>query len=286
MRSLFVLLCFAMALPGRVIVRGEIVERSGLARRGTLLEQGIPVHGLTNDEAKSLGILGPDGKALPGSVVVEARDEKQNPSWLRVAAVISIGAKARVPVTIATGESGTAAGSPRFSFNKTATGVAVETAFYKLVLTEPGHIELSTTTGPLLSGEWDTDIVGDARGILWGTQFKRTIPTGIEVLESSPGHAVVVMKGYLATGERKAPGVVDKTRRIDLDLRLTLNASSPRIGFAWRLTNQFGHKIWLQRYALKLPPCRNCDRGAFAQPKRGTSAAWRTPAGRHCRFHR
>src|SRR5574340_870832 len=90
-------------VPAKVVVKGEIVERDGIARKATVLEQGIPVEGLSDSEAKGLVMAGPDGKVLPGSIEVEARDEHGRPRWLRLAAVVAIPAGGRLPVTVETG---------------------------------------------------------------------------------------------------------------------------------------------------------------------------------------
>ena len=220
-----------------------------MARHASVLEQAIPVTGISAEEAAHLSILDGKGKALPGSVEIEARDEHGAPSWLRLTAVVALPARGATALTV-----GTAARAPHglFEVRKTYGGLSVETASYRLSVSDPSQLELTAGGNKLLSGKWGVELIGDARGILWGENFQEFIPKTAEVEEQTDTRATVVFKGYVSTTFRKE-NAIDPARRADIEFRLFLNAFSPRIRFSWRLTNQFGHKLWLKRYALRLP---------------------------------
>lgn len=226
--------------PASAAIRGEIVERGGIARRATVLEQGIPVAPMPLDRARALAVLDARGTPLPGAVEPEAQDENGMVRWLRVTAVVSLPAKGRLPVRIEPGRIRV----PEFAVRRLDGGVEVRTAHYRLAARDPGEIELSSGRAGLLAGRWSVELIGDARSILWRAYFREFVPAGVEVEESTKTRATLLLKGSVP---------VSGDRRIDCELRLFVNAFSPRIRFAWRITNQLRQKVWLQRYALRLP---------------------------------
>jgi hypothetical protein len=237
-------------VQARVIVRGEIVERDGIARRATILEQAIPVAPMSEEDVRGLSIVGPDGRPLPGSVEAEARNQDGKVSWLRLTAKVALPAGGRLPVSIQ-------AQAPlklgKFEVQRSASKLSVETDSYRLTLPDIGEMELASNGRTLLSGSWSVDLRGDARAVLWGSGFRQFVPTGIEVEEQSASRATILLKAFISTNQRKGPGALDPGRRIDVELRLHVSALTPNIRFAWRMTNQLGYKTWLQRYALRLP---------------------------------
>jgi hypothetical protein len=244
------LICIALLVvsaslaQAKPLVQGNIVERNGLARRATVLEQGIPITPMPVEQARKLVL------SVPGFVEPEAKDENGLVRWLRVTAVVALPAKGKLPLRI---EPGTPAAPPKFEVQRTDSGVIVESAHYRFEARSPGQIELAAAGRKLLSGPWDVELIGDARGILWGSYFRQFMPVGVEVEEQTPNRVTLLLKGFVSTNQRKEPNILDPGRRVDVELRLFLNACSPRIRFAWRLTNQLGHKTWLRRYALRLP---------------------------------
>ena len=243
---------FALSTPlhARVIVRGEIVERNGMVRRASVLEQGIPVSPMGEDEVRNLVIAGPDGRPLPGSVEAEAHDQNGKVNWLRLTARVAMPANTRLPVRIQTQAPAEAAG---FALRTENSKISVEAPGYRLAVDGAGHIELVSHGKRLLSGRWDVELQGDARAILWGAEFRQLAHTGAWIEEQTRFRATLLMKAYLPVNQRKEPGVLDPGRRMDFELRLFVNAFTPNIRFAWRVTNQLGHKTWLRRFALSLP---------------------------------
>lgn len=222
----------------------EIVERDGVARRATLLEQGVPVPPMSDAEARSLTLRG-----VPSFIEPEAHDHEGNVSWVRVSALVRMPARGRLAVRIEKG----AAAVPRLKLTRAEGAIAVETPAYRLTLKHPGVIELEAGGRKLLAGNWSVELVGDARAILWGLYLREFVPTGIEVEDQSDHRATLLLKGYYSKNYRKQPKIEEKGRRFDCELRLHVNALSPNIRFGWRITNLTGSKTWLERYALKLP---------------------------------
>jgi hypothetical protein len=227
-------------------VRGEIRERSGIARHNSLLEQGVPIAPLPEREARRLVLRGAQGIVEP-----EARDENGNVRWVRVSARVSMPAGGRVPVTVEAGQGET----PRRTIEVTRTteGISAQTPDYRLTVRPGGDIELSAGAKPLLKGNWGVEVVADARGILWGTNLAAFTPSAIDVEEQSPTRATLVLRAFMGKNQRKEPTVSEPGRRMEFELRFFVNALSPSLRFAWRLTNVTGYKTWLQRYALRLP---------------------------------
>jgi hypothetical protein len=225
-------------------VEGVIVERNGMARKATLLEQGIPIKPLPLDEARRLRLVG-----APGVVEPEARDENGNVSWLRVSAVAAMPAHGRLPVRIEKG----ASTAPKIQLSSNESGIVVETPRYRLTLRKPGGIELVAGGNKLLDGNWGVELIGDARAIIWGLYLRKFTADSIEVEDQTDHRAVLLLKGRYTKNWRKRTGVEEPGRRFDCELRLQVNALSPNIRFAWRITNLTGTKTWLERYALRLP---------------------------------
>ena len=239
----------ALTLDARVVVSGVIAERDGLARRGSLLEQGVPIPPMPPAEAATLVLRRGDGLPLKASVEPESKDPQGNVNWVRVSALVSLPANGRIPVRLETAEAPT----ERLDVRETPGAITVETASYKLALKAPGRIELSADGKVLLEGDWGVELIADARGILWGTYLREVTLAGIEVEERGTSHATLLMRGFVGKNFRKDPKKPEPGKRFDCELRLHVSALSPVIRYEWRLTNLSGTKTWLQRYALRLP---------------------------------
>jgi len=250
-RSLIVFLCAAVPLSAvRLITAGEIVERDGIARQGSLLEQGIPVPPMSSSDAAKLSLRRADGRPLPAAVTPEASDPEGNVRWVRISALARMPAHARIPVQLELTDRPTA---PQLNLTESGGTITVRHEAYSLTLRNPGEIELTAGGKPLLSGKWSVDLVADARGIIWGTYIRDFTPERVSVEDRTPSSATVLLHGYLGKNFRKNPTVSEPGRRFDCELRLMVSALSPQIRYAWRLTNLSGTKTWLQRYALRLP---------------------------------
>jgi hypothetical protein len=239
------------ASPAFTDVEGWLSERDGIARRATLVEQGIPIKPLPLNEARSLRLVG-----VPGFVEPEARDENGNVSWLRVTALVAMPAHGRHRIRIEKG----ASSAPRIKLSATESGVMAETPHYSLTLRKPGGIELVAGGRKLLDGNWTMELTGDARAIIGGLYLREFTPDSIEVEDQSDYRAVLLLKGRYTKNWRKQTTVEEPGRRFDCELRLHVNALSPNIRFAWRITNLTGTKTWLERYALRLPLGPAADR--------------------------
>lgn len=245
--TLFILRADAQS---KILVSGEFVERDGINRRNTLVEQGIPVPPMSEAEAKELRVVSADGSPLAAFIEPEARDENGRVVWVRASARIALPARGRLPVRIVHGGS---LAAPALKINDSGERVSVAAPGYQLTVTRPGSIELSSRGRQILSGPWSVRVIGDSRAIIWGAQYRAFQPLQVSVEQASLHRASLVLKGFIGKNQRKAPTNPESGRRIDCELRLHLNALSPEIRFDWRITNLTGVKTWLQSYALELP---------------------------------
>ncbi|MGC8792403.1 MAG: hypothetical protein ACP5U2_03320, partial [Bryobacteraceae bacterium] len=226
------------------VVSGEIVERHGVQRRASLLEQGIPVRPMAPEQARALRLVG-----APGFVEPEAFDEHGEVRWLRVTALVKVGPRGRIPVQIRLG----GPEPPRLDLQEDSNAIRVRTPHYQLELYRPGRLRLVANGRQLLNGNWSVELVGDARAILWGLYLREFVPDSIAIEDRSDYRATLLLKGRYTKNYRKQPTVQEPGRRFECQLRLHVNALWPHIRFHWRLTNLTGSKTWLQRYALRLP---------------------------------
>ncbi len=205
-----------------------------------------------------------DGKPLPSAVETEATDQDGKVSWVRVAAFVALPAHGRIPVRLETG----VPIAPKLDLAQSASEITVRTSAYTLSLSDPGHIELFDRRGKLLSGNWNVDLVADARGVLWGTYLRDFTPDRISVEDHAASSATLLLHGSYGKNFRKDPKVKEPGRRFDCELRLYVSALSPQIRYAWRLTNLTGTKTWLQRYALQLPLAGDGSQAQLPAPDR------------------
>ncbi len=248
-------------LDARVITTGVIMERSGIPRKGSLLEQGVPIPPLSEAEAATLVLQRTDGQPLAAHVEPESKGPDGRVTWIRVSALAGMGANGRIPVRLETGGHDP---SPRLNIRHTQNAIEVITPAYQLTLTDPGRIELTSGGKVLLSGNWSADLVADSRGILWGTYLREFTLDGISVEEQGPWHATLLLRGSIGKNLRKEPTKREDGRRFDCELRLFVSDLSPNIRYSWRLTNLTGTKTWLQRYALRLPLGAKAEAGSPA----------------------
>lgn len=234
----------------KVLVRGEFVERDGLARSATFVAQGIPIHPLAREEAQTLRLRRADGRPLAAYVEPESWDENGKIRWLRIGALLDVPARGTVAVELIHDRPAPAAG---LAVRREGGTLMVQTPYYSFEAQAPGYIRLSSQGRELLSGMWSVDVVGDARAILWGAYYRSFEPQAVELAESTQNQATVVLRGFVGKNQRKAPDQPEPESRLDCELRFHLNRLTPEIRFDWRLTNLTGTKTWLQRYALRLP---------------------------------
>lgn len=223
-----------------------------MARTGTLVEQGVPVPPMSDEDARALQLERSDGKALSSHVEPEAHDEKGRVVWVRASAVVSLPSRGRLPVRLVSGGQ-TGASGPTVRVEESAEGVVVTTPSYRLTAGKSGQIELEAGGRTLMSGPWSVELVGDALAVLWGAYFRPFEARSVAVQDRASDRVTVLLRGIIAKNQRKAPGTLEPGSRFDCELRLSASALSPVIRFDWRITNLTGVKTWLQRYALRLP---------------------------------
>jgi hypothetical protein len=226
-------------------------------------------------EVRSLRIEGAGGQAIPGYVEPEGLDENRRIRWIRVGAVVAVGARGRVPVRLVPSDTSR---SPTVQLQRSPEGIAIRTPHYLLEVRAPGQIRMSTAGKELLSGPWSIDVVGDARTILWGGYLRPFEASGFEVEEETPDRVTVLLRGVVAKNQRKAPQSLEPGMRIDCELRLHVNGLTPQVRYSWRITNLTGVRVWLQRYALRLPAAAGSNWKPLSPASAATSANGATMA--------
>ena len=249
---LLIYLSWALALNAEVLAVGEIVERHGLKRQATLLDQGIPVKPLTEAEARELRLERVDGKPMPAFIEPESRDENGRVVWVRASASVSMPANGHIQVRLVSARPRIQE-TPSLKIEEAPNGVRIVTPSYELQAQKDGTIDVRVGGTTLVGGPWSVDLIGDARSVLWGSFFRAFQSTGYKLESQSSHAATLVLHGYLGKNQRKAPASPEAGSRVECELVLHLNALSPEVRFEWRLTNLTGGKIWLQQYALRLP---------------------------------
>src|ERR1044072_531592 len=164
---------------------------------------------MPESEGRALVLRGANGAAIPSEVWPEARDENGKVRWLRISALVRLPAHGTLPVRM---ERGTRVAPPR-RIERSGDRIEISTPSYPLRLRQPDWLELEARGQQLLSGKWSVELRPDARAMLWGTDFREFIPTGIEVEQESPARATVLLKGFYSTNYRKQAGVMEPGRR-------------------------------------------------------------------------
>jgi len=231
---------------------------SARPRRGHVVEQGIPIQPIDASLVDDLRLLDEAGDAVAASLEPDGRDEHGRVNWVRIAAPVDLepGQERRFSLSTAP-----EVGKPGQVIDLRAEEgrIRLNTEHYRLCLDDPGRIDLSTSTGALLSGDVRFQLWPDARSIVGagaGTcRLAGFVAEGWSVEERSDSRCLIVMKGrvpkYAAyTGD---PTDFDPRAQFDCELELICYAFSPVIRFRWRIENHTVWQAYLERYCLALP---------------------------------
>lgn len=236
----------------------QLTLRSDRKPMMRVVEQGIPVLPLEPEEVAKLRVLDEQGNVVRASIEADGQNERGEIVWVRVAVPVEVGKGRERRLTL---ESRPELELPDKNFEvvERAGAISVDNGIYSLRLAAPGHIELTTSSGPLLDGDVRFQLWPDARSIVGagaGTcRLADFVPEGWSLEEQSESRCLVVLKGrvpkYAAyTGD---PSELDPTAQFDCELELICYASSPVIRFRWRIENYTVWQAYLERYTLVLP---------------------------------
>lgn len=230
---------------------------SELARRGQVVEQGIPIAAVDAGVIERLALLDETGQRVPAAIEADGRDEHGRITWVRVATAVDTEPGVERGFTLATDQ----ADRPKASLSvETADGhITVATPFYQLQFTDPGGIRLSTREGDILAGDVRFQLWPDARSIVGagaGTcRLADFVPKGWSVEELSDSRCLVLLEGRVPkyapyTGD---PSDIDPNAQFDCELEMICYAFSPVVRLRWRIENHTVWQAYLERYCLVLP---------------------------------
>lgn len=231
-----------------------VCESRGVARERYIVEQGIPVLPVSLDEVSNLTVFDESGAAVNANVQVEGTDPHGMVRWVLVSLPVDVEAGGTRRFFLKSGES-KAVGDTLDVDTGTDGSIVVQNGFFKLEMTDPGDIRLSTDNGTLLDGTVGFDIKSDARSSVGNQRPVCYEPEGFKVLEQTPKRIRILLKGrYKAWAPKQF--FFDPVQRYDADVEFTIHAGSPVIRFKWTITNymRFNHPyMWLKRYVLSFP---------------------------------
>jgi hypothetical protein len=120
------------------------------------------------------------------------------------------------------------------------------------------HIELRWKNQALLQGPIHFLLYPDARSIINAGGRTSVLapfePAGFS-LENQQTRATVILRGRCPKQRpyNSVAGNNEPRLGFDIEARFHFDALTPSVQYDWRLTNQVGHKAWLERFAMVLP---------------------------------
>ncbi|MCX8052942.1 MAG: hypothetical protein N3B12_03970, partial [Armatimonadetes bacterium] len=234
--------------PIDILVR----ESRGYARRGYVVEQGIPVLPITSEEAGRVTITDQHGRPVPASIEPEGFDQNGRIRWLFVSMPVDLpaGGEARFQLC-----EGITASEPGIRVESDGSRIIVENRYFEIEFASPGNIRLSTSKGLLLDGEVGFDIRSDARSAVGNLRPVYYEPRGYEILQQTDRRVKIILRGAYRAWVPKGFDI-DPDRGYYADLEFIIHSESPVIRLRWRITNLMRFNcpyMWLDRYVLSFP---------------------------------
>lgn len=229
-------------------------RRAGYA----LVEQGVPVPPMAPSEAGGLRVTDERSRLVESSIEPDGRDEHGRITWVRVAAGVSVKPGVDRLLTLEAGGTKSPV-SPALTVEKTGGEIAVVTPYYRLCLSDPGHVSLSTKSGDLLRGDVRFQLWPDARSIVGagaGTcRLAGFQPEGWSVEERGRSRCLVLLRGRVPkyAPYTSDPADLDPKAQFDCELELICYSFSPVIRYRWRIENHTVWQAYLERYTLVVP---------------------------------
>ena len=246
-------------MPGVTDVDSVVMRlQSQRARRGYVVEQGVPVVPMKPEEIEGLRLVDEEAGIVPAGIEPDGGNERGDTVWLRVCASVDVGAGEERRFTLVRG-AGAEQRQCGLEIAETSGEVSVKTAHYALRVTDPGGIVLRSDAGELLNGDVRFQLWPDARSIVGagaGTcRLAHFIADGWSVEEQSDSRCLIVLKGRVPKFAPYTGDVnnFDPVAQFDCELELICHAFSPVIRFRWRIENHTVWQAYLERYALALP---------------------------------
>ncbi|MDO8682840.1 MAG: hypothetical protein Q7N50_05095 [Armatimonadota bacterium] len=236
----------------------QIKLRSELPRSSYVVEQGIPILPVEPSKIDGLRLLDEKSKAVPASIEHDGRNEHGQTVWVRVSAPVDMKAGQERNLTLEY-KPDLPRSEESISIRSADGEISVENPFYRLKVTDPGHIELSSNKGTMLDGDIRFQLWPDARSIIGagsGTcRLADFIPEGWSVEEQTDSRCLLLLRGRVPKYAQYAfkPEQIDPNAQFDCELEMVCYASSPVIRLKWRFDNYTVWQAYLERYTLALP---------------------------------
>jgi hypothetical protein len=229
-------------------------EFRGVARNNYVIEQGVPVPGITRDDAMNLGVFDELGNRVSAGVEIEHVDPSGKVKWVLV----------HIPVTMSAGE------TRKYVLKESDRGLVgeklqvssgsnlwhtVKTRFFQAEFNDPGQIRITTQHGVVLDGNVDFAIYGDARSAVGNLRPVYFEPRQYRIVSQTEKRVKVVLYGrYRAWAPKNY--YYDEKQCYDCQVEFTIYADSPVIRMKWCITDFMKFNcpyMWLSRYTLDLP---------------------------------
>ena len=255
----------------------RLSEKAGLDRHGYIMEQGIPVLPMTENEVKGVRLMA-DGEVVPAEVQVEATDAQGSVRWLMVTAALDLPADATREFTLES--SAKPADVPKLRIDEGESGISIQSDDLSLKLSGEDEIDLAFRGASVLSGKLAFSLLHDARSFVAGVRCLHLRPAGFTIEEQSESRCLIVWKARMHPDIYREYTGIDERRYIDCELEMRVYAASPVIRLKWTLTNNFYYPAALERYAFALPLSADAKvTGEWDGGKFGSSARVDGPDG-------
>lgn len=234
-------------------IRIDINEFHGVSRNGYMIEQGVPVPGISPEQTQTLGVIDESGNSVSANVQIEHIDPTGKVRWMLVSLPVDVAANSSKTYYLAPG-SGEPAGST-LTLHESSNGITIKTDCYTAIFTNPGHISLATDKGTIIDGTAGFTLLPDARSKVGNCRPLYYEPLGFEIIEQSPKRVHLLLKGVYRS-LRPKDTTVDPVQRYDADAEFIIYADSPVIKFRWIITNFLRFNcsyMWLLKYTFSLP---------------------------------
>lgn len=231
----------------------RVVESRGVDRKGYVVEQGVPVSGLSRDDVLRLAVFDVQGKRIPASVHPEGFDQHDNVRWVLVSFAVDVaaGEEQRFSLNRVEGPVGPAG----LQAQETEAGICISNGVFDLRLDQPGAVQLRTPSGVVLDGALTFKLRSDARSAVGNLRPVEFQPSGFRLLEHDEFRARVLLTGSYV-GRKPKAFELDASQRYDVEAEFVVHFGSPAVRFRWRINNRMRFNcsyMWLDRYLICFP---------------------------------
>ena len=246
----------------------NVTESRGVTREDYVIEQGVPVPGISSEEAERLAVFDDAGSPVPANVQIESIDPFGKVKWVLVSLPVSVAAGGEKRFVLKQRD-GEPVGEKLRVTTDSEGRRRIANRFFAVEFADPGVIRVTKGDRVLMDGSVGFEIRSDSRSSVGGLRPTYYEPKGYEVIEQTAKRVRVLLKGWYHAWIPKSYDD-DPVRGYEADVEFTVHADSPVIRFKWRITNLMHFNcsyMWLDRYVFSLPLPESsavADEGKFA----------------------